>query len=152
MDLSKKVTQKDIEFETLKAFLRNRGENFSGSLIGFNQQEPTDIRYGDENYQITVGDKKLVEEMRSTISKDGHFLGFRNIFNISDQLLRDTLEKKSIRADKNTILLIDVFSNGGRDWETLENEISKWALTRRELCDVWKEIYLVYKEKNVAVL
>lgn len=151
MNYSKVVTKKDVELETLKKFLKNQSGIFNDSFIGSNKGEPTDIRYDGINYQITEGDKEAIQERRQITSKNTSFSGIRNTVNIAELLLRGTLEKKSTRSDSNIVLLIDVMSSGGRNWNELEKEVSAWAKNNLSLCNCWKEIYLVYRSKNVKL-
>ncbi len=151
MNHSKIVTQDDVELETLKKFLDNKSVIFNETLIDLNKKEPTDIRYNGINYQITEGDKEAAQERLQVTSKSVLYFIIRDISNVAEILLRGTLDKKSIRSDSNTVLLIDVLSTGGRDWETLDKELSAWAVQNVNLCNCWKGIYLVYRGKNVKL-
>lgn len=151
MDFLKPATQEEIELETFKTFLKNKGEIFNYMLIEIEKTEPTDIRYDGINYQITIGDKKLIEEKRKTIAKEGIYVGFRNTLNIVDLILRDSLEKKSIRSDKDTTLLIEASSRGNLEWIEFEKEASKWVSNNSHLCNGWKEIYLVFGVGNPGI-
>ena len=151
MDYSKVVIKEDVELETLKKFLNNQSVVFDKKLVDPSKTEPTDIRYDGINYQITEGDKKEVQTRRQITSKGTTYLTIRDTTNIAELLLRSSLKKKSTRSDSNTVLLIDVMSTGGRDWDTLGKELSAWASQNSNLCSCWKEIYLVYREKNVKL-
>ena len=151
MTYSTKPTKEDIELETLKTFLINNGEEFSKTLVDSNKSEPTDIRYDNINYQITLGDKEVVEETRKGESKSRIYTSIRNTADIILLLLDGTLTKKSLRADSNTILLLEVSSTGNNTWDELTARASKWAKEHTEKCKVWKEIYLVYSDKNIKV-
>ena len=151
MNSSKKYTKKEVELETLMNFLQNKGINFNNSLLDKNKIEPSDIRYDGVNYQITIGDKEQVQEMRKITSKGQIYVGIRNISNIFDLLLKGALTKKVVRSDKSTILLVDVFSTGNLNPIEFENGLSKWAIANVNLCKVWKEIYLVFRNKNVRL-
>jgi len=146
------MTKEDIELETLKKFLNNKSVVFNGALISSDKIEPTDIRYNNINYQITEGDKAAVQERRQITSKGSTYSTIRDIHNIAEALLRGTLTKKSLRSDPNTVLLIDVMSTGGRDFESLEKELSTWVIDNINLCSCWKEIYLVYREANIRLI
>ncbi len=151
MDYSKVVTKEDVELETLKKFLKNKHFVFDKNLIDKHKIEPTDLRYKGINYQITEGDKVAVQSRRQPNSKGVPFFSVRNANNIAELLLKDTLKKKSTRSDTSTVLLVDVMSNGGRDWTDLEKEVSAWAKNNLSLCNCWKEIYLVYRGKNIKL-
>ena len=152
MDYSKIVTKEDVELETLKTFLHNANVQFSDKLIEHGRGEPTDIRYDGTNYQITIGDKEAVEERRKVTSKKGSaYSNIRDVSNIISLLLNGALTKKSLRSDKETILLIDVMSTGGLDWDTLRNRASEWANNNQNLCQGWKKIYLVFRQKNIQI-
>ena len=114
--LKQKINKEEVELETLKTFLHNKGMAFDYSLIDYKKNDPTDIRYDGSNYQITIGDKEQVCEMRKVTSKGQIYTNIRSIFNIADLLLKGALEKKSTRADKDTILLIEARSTGNRTW------------------------------------
>ncbi len=152
MDYLKSVTKEDVELETLKKFLSNKKIVFDEKLIDLNKAEPTDIRYNDINYQITEGDKEIVQECRQITSKRITYYTIRDIHKISEILLRGTLTRKSTRSDPDTVLLIDVMSTGGRNFESLANELSAWAVQNISLCNCWKEIYLVYREANIKLV
>jgi len=151
MNLHKIVTQKDVELNTLKDYLHNKGIEFIDSLISSQTTEPTDIRYDNTNYQITIGDQEAIEERRKTISKYGKYVGMRDVSNIANLLLSRALAKKSISSDQNTILLIEVVTNGGRSWDDLKNEFNEYTLTHPKLRGKWKEIYAVFPEKNIKL-
>lgn len=152
MEYSKIITKEDVELETLKKFLDNKSVIFDETLVDSNKEEPTDIRYNGVNYQITEGDKEVVQERRKITSKGTQFFAMRDIRNIAELLLRGTLTKKSTRSDRNTVLLVDVMSTGGRDFKSLEEELSAWAINNINLCNCWKEIYLVYRRANVKLV
>lgn len=149
-----KKTKEDVELETLKDFLRNKNIKFDDSLLSSKKNEPTDIRYNNVNYQVTTGDKVLIEKMRrKEASKERKYShGIKKPDNIIDLLLKESLEKKSIRSDKNTILLIDVMRDGFLSLENLKKQASNWAINNLNLCNVWKEIYLVYSDKNIKII
>jgi len=151
VNASKKISKEEVELETLKSFLKNRELLFDSLFVDSNKSEPTDIRYNGVNYQITIGDKEQVQRMRKLMSKELIVVEIRNFANIPDLLLSGALQKKATRSDKNTILLIEASSTGGLDWPTLQAEVSKYASGRAELCSGWKEIYLVFKDKNLRV-
>lgn len=151
MEIDKKITQKDVELDTLKDYLHNKGVEFIDSLLEPNSGEPTDLRYDDTNYQITIGDQEAIEERRKTISKYGKYVGIRNISEIADLLLTKALTKKSFSSDPNTILLIEVVSNGGRNRDDLKKEFNDYTLKHPELQGKWKEIYAVFPQKNIKV-
>lgn len=146
-----KLTKEDIELETLKIFLKNNNIDFKDVLIGSTKKEPTDIRYDGANYQITIGDKEIVAEMRRKTSKGQSLTAIRNVSNIVALLLGGALTKKTLRADSDTILLLDVASTGNNTWEDLKTKASKWAKNNIDKCKVWKEIYLIYSDKNIKV-
>lgn len=152
MECSKVVTKEDVELETLRKFLNNRAVIFDSTLIDSNKTEPTDIRYDGINYQITEGDKEAVQEHRRITSKGISYSTIRDIRDIGEVLLRGTLTKKSIRSDSNTVLLIDVVSTGGRDFKSLGTELSIWASENINICNCWKEVFLVYSETNVKLV
>lgn len=152
MEYSKVVTKEDVELETLKKFLINKSVVFDEALVDSNKTEPTDIRYNGINYQITEGDKEAVQERRQITSKGIPYSTIRDVWNIAEILLRGTLAKKATRSDINTVLLIDVISTGGRDFKSLEKELSVWAVQNTDLCNCWKEIYLVYRGANIRLV
>jgi hypothetical protein len=151
MDFLKKVTQKVVEMITLKEYLHNEGTEFVDSLLDSKITEPTDIRYNNTNYQITIGDQEAVEERRRTISKEGKYVGMRGILNIAHLLLSSALTKKSIGSDPDTILLIEVTSTGGRDWGDLEDQLNSYTSAHPEARGKWKKIYAVFPEKNIQL-
>lgn len=151
MGLSEKVSKEFVELETLKTFLRNKGKAFDGSLIEHNTSEPTDIKYDSVNYQITIGDKEHIEKMRRVTSKGKVYTNIRNVSDIANLLLRGALEKKANRSDKNTILLIEVESRGGRSWPELQGEISGWISQNLLLLSDWLQIYSVFNDKNIQL-
>lgn len=144
-------TQKDIELDTLKNYLQNEGLEFNDLLIDNQISEPVDIRYNSINYQVTIGDKEKIEEMRRVTSKGERYIKIRSVSNIAELLLRGALTKKSTRSDSNTILLIEVSSTGGLNWKDLENEVSRWASANYLLCKGWKIIFLVFNNKNIKL-
>lgn len=151
MDFSKPVTQKNVEIETLKNYLYNNGLDFFDSLIDPETSEPIDIRYNNINYQVTIGDKEAIEARRKVTSKGQAYINIRNISNIIHLLLFGTLTKKSTRSDSNTILLVEVSSTGGLNWNDLEKQASHWARANHSLCAGWKAIYLVFSDKNIKL-
>ena len=148
-----KVTQKEVEIETVKTFIQNKGEEFSDSLIDYKGiEEPCDIKYKGINYQITIGDKKEVEGRRKVTSRGSIYTNIRNIHDdISTVLLRDALSKKSMRSSENTVLLIEVSSTGNLSWEELEKKFSEFVSNNQNLCGKWKEIYAVFPERNIQL-
>ncbi len=151
MNMINRVTQKDVELATLKDYLHNADTEFIDSLLDSKITEPTDIRYDNTNYQITIGDQEAIEERRKTISKEGTYVGIRGITNIAHLLLSSALTKKSISSDSDTTLLIEVVSTGGKDWEELENELNDYTLEHPELRGKWKKLYAVFPKKNIQL-
>lgn len=145
------VTQQDVEREVLKRFLANKGVQFCLELIEKGAAEPTDIRYAGISYQITEGDKEQVQSRRREIYKEGGSLTVASTLDLPERLLRRTLEKKEVRSDSEIVLLIDLMSKGALSDQELSKEVSNWANNNRNLCECWKEIYLVYRGKNVKV-
>ncbi len=151
MNFLNRVTQKDVELTTLKDYLRNANIEFIDSLLDLKITEPTDIRYNNTNYQITIGDQEAIEERRKTISKEGKYVGIRGITNIAHLLLSSALTKKSISSDPETTLLIEVVSTGGKDWAELEDHLNNYTLEHPELRGKWKKLYAVFPEKNIQL-
>lgn len=149
--MSKVFSKEDKELSVLKIFINNKSVIFDEKLIDLNKTEPTDIRYDGVNYQITEGDKEAVQERRNITSKGYSYSVIRDISDIAELLLNGTLSKKSIRSDVDTILLIEVESNGFLDYESLGYKLSTWAVDNINLCNCWKEIYLVYRESNIRL-
>jgi hypothetical protein len=155
MDYSQKRTQKDVELEAFKMFLKNEGKDFDGSLISFKKNEPTDIVYDGIQYQITIGDKEEIEERRKITSQKSIYCKIRNVKYVKiliDSLLRKSLDKKSLRADKNTTLLIEGWSTYFKNWNELEKEISSWVSKNYNLITVWDAVYLVFEGKNIKLI
>lgn len=145
------ITKQDVELGTLKNYLQNEGLKFNTLLIDLGTNEPIDIRYDNNNYQITIGDKEEVEARRKITSKQQIYTHIRDISNIAELLLRGAVTKKSNRSSLDTILLIDVSSTGNLNWSELEIETSRWASTNNSLCKVWKMIILVFSDKNIKL-
>ncbi|PIR76369.1 MAG: hypothetical protein COU32_02405 [Candidatus Magasanikbacteria bacterium CG10_big_fil_rev_8_21_14_0_10_42_10] len=153
MGYIRKYTQKDVEFNTLKDYLRNEGIQFFESLIDYNTTEPTDIRYNNINYQITIGDQEAIEERRKNNSKKGGYVGMRKggLFYLEGQLLFEALRKKVLSSDSNTTLLIKVVNMGIYEYEELEELFNQYSSAHPELRGAWKEIYVVLPEKNIQI-
>ena len=148
----KKVTQEDVELETLKKFLKNNTLEFNEALISAEKLEPTDIRYNNVNYQITEGDGKLKRNMRRETSKGHRYVLLNKVSHDFIEIqIKNTLKKKSIRADKNTVLLIDVFRDGYLDPEDLKKQVSDCKKKYNKECKVWKKVYLVFSDKNIKL-
>lgn len=147
-----KISQQQVELNTLSIFLNNQNFLFDETLIDYKKQEPTDIRYNGINYQITEGDKMQIQKTRQVTSKKGNIYStIRDTTDIIEILLGETLRKKSLRSDSNTVLLVEVFSTGGYDFDTLSKELSTWSKLNANLCNCWKEIYLVYPNANIRL-
>lgn len=151
MAYSEKATKEDIEFETLKTFLKNDGKKFNGTLIDSDKIEPADIRYDGINYQITIGDKEETQTKRNITSKGECYVNIRDTSNVMPLLLKGAVTKKSTRSDNGTILLIEVSSTGNLGWEQLKTQASSWGKSNINICNGWKEIYLVYSDNNIKV-
>jgi|GEM_PF-5344958 len=151
MNLYKIETQKDVELDTLRDYLHNKGIELIDSLLSSQITEPTDIRYDNVNYQITIGDQETIEKRRKFISKYGKYNDIRSVSNIAILLLSKALTKKIISSDINTILLVEVANNGGRSWNDLKNEFDNYTLAHPEIRGLWKEIYAVFPEKNIKL-
>lgn len=146
-----KPTKKEVELITLKRFLSNKKIDFRYELLDYTHGEPADVCYDNVDYQITLGDKELVQEIRSTSAKEEIFSIIRDVSNLPELLLRGVLIKKINSSDPNTVLLIEVDSKGAGDWGQLELSVKAWVILNSELLGRWKSIYLVYIDKNIKL-
>jgi len=146
-----KKTKESIEIDILINFLKNRGESYSQSLINPMKEEPTDIDYNGEKYQITIGDRDEIQKRRKATSRFQIYSSIRSIDSkIVVTLLESILESKAKKSDKNTVLLIQLEGGDYLEDIFIEN-LSLFTKENNRLFYVWKNVYAVFPNKNIII-
>ncbi len=159
--MNKKVTQKDVEVQTLKKFLIKQ-TSFDLNLLNINTHEPADLEYDRVKYQITqIKDQDFFREFRKISNHNSQFEHSEPeampIRNFTKELLMNALTstiKNKINFDggEDVILIIDGYLfQGPFNKEDLEFIIALWKENNRNLVIPWKAVYIAYLNFNIKV-
>lgn len=148
------------EIPILKEYLKFNSISFDQKLLQTKVKEPADLIYDNQGYQITTADGKHFGEVMSATDKyDIEDVKNRTVYRcintnkVLEEKLKDILEKKRKRSDKNIILLIkDYLADPFTSEEDRLRHYEKFKSSYKNLIDVWKDVYLIDLNKNVIKL
>ena len=160
MTIDKKATRQDEEVQTLRKFIKNRGEIFQPNLAlyrGINPEvkEPCDISYRVE-YQITYGDTPLIGAIREKTSKGEKYceIGTSPEEDYAEKLLKKPLEDKRHKSDSRITLLIDC-TYASTFWYSLserETRCKKYFIdNEKNIGGSWQHIFVVFPDWNIQL-
>lgn len=138
------MNQKEQEVIAFKRFLELQGIVFNDQLLSTSLEEPADLEYDGQGYQITTGDGEYTGEILSASKKNEAADRLMNINDYAAKTLEPILKKKQIRASKNIILIITIHTKTPFSDAKLKDKLHEFANANSELIDVWKAIYCVY--------
>ena len=148
------------EIPVLKEYLKFNSISFDQKLLQTKVEEPADLIYDNQGYQITTADGKCFGKVMGATGKyDIEDVENRtvcrciNTNEVPEEKLKNILEKKYKRSDENIILLIrdyfpDPFTSEGDRLKHYE----KFKSSCKKLIAVWKDIYLIRLNKNIIKL
>lgn len=159
------VTRPEEELQTLRKFIENQGRDFIPEKAIQDRaqlKEPADVLYEGIGYQITYGDAAQLGESRKITSvrrKDNPQLSetYSNVRHIvepkyAEMCLKNALENKKNKSDKNMTLLIHCVSTS---YETLENrgDLCKKYFSSNEstLGGSWEHIFAIFPDGNIQL-
>ena len=98
-------------------------------------------------------DLKEAMKNKDSIRKNRTVYRCINTNKVLEEKLKDILEKKRKRSDKNIILLIkDYLADPFTSEEDRLRHYEKFKSSYKNLIDVWKDVYLIDLNKNVIKL
>jgi hypothetical protein len=156
--MNKKTTRQQEEVQSLQIFIKNKGKIFNSSLIEYPpQNDPSDITYDSNNYQITYGDQSLIGDIRKNTSKGKIYCEIRNVSNDEEKyalkFVGDALKKKLNQSSKNIILLIHCNFPGIYDPDKTERNkiLQSYIKNNQNLVGKWKNIYAIFPDCNIKL-
>lgn len=160
--------QKRKEILVLKDFLSLSGKNFQDNLLKIDCNEPIDLEYDGQGYQITTcagsrmgeilsSSKKTFynnsEQVKSSVNfKNGITTRTSLTYNVATEDLKPILEKKALSADKDVVLLISKNTSDPFNDQTRTREYSSACIQNRNLVEGWKAVYLIHFSKQLIPL
>ena len=154
----KEKEQKEKELITLKHFLRLKIVGFDDEKINLTPEEPSDLDYDGQGYQITtLSGKRFGEIMSATNKFDLNDIKDRTTTRTckTDDVVKEDLEpiltKKVESADNKIILLLALITADPFTNEEREKRYKNYAKLNRNLVDKWKEVYCVCEINNQLI-
>lgn len=148
------------EIPVLKEYLKFNNINFDQKLLQTEVEEPADLIYDNQGYQITTADGEHFGRVMSATDKydiedveNRTVCRCKNTNEVPEEKLKNILEKKGKRPDKDIILLIkDYLGDPFTSEEDRLRHYEKFKSSYQYLIDVWKDVYLINQNKNIIKL
>jgi len=153
------MNQKEKEIIAFKTFfsLISR-DKFSNDLININCQEPADIVYNQQGYQITTGDGQHFGKILATTKKfnindiENRIVDrASNINEIINIVLLPILRHKKLSADKTIILLIFIYNPIPFTDDQLKKRLKDFSNLNQNLLNIWKEVWCIFPDKALII-
>lgn len=152
------LPQKDQEVIILKSFFKLIGVRFFEEKLNLKCEEPADLEYEEQGYQITTGAGKRTGEILASTKYELSDVVHRctgrtiKIDDIVGEDLKPILLKKKLSSHKSIILVIsfiviDCFKDNDR-----EQRYQSFCKQNPELVNNWKKVYCVVGNKQLIRL
>lgn len=138
------MNQKEQEVIAFKRFFELQGIVFNDQLLSTSPEEPADLEYNGQGYQITTGDGEYTGKILSASKKNGAVDRLMNTNDYVVKTLEPILKKKQIRASEDIILIVTIHTKTPFSDEQLKDKLQKFTKTNLELIKAWKTVYCVY--------
>lgn len=152
--MDRKVTKLDVETQTIQKFIGNTLDTFNVKYVEYpKENNPCDLIYKGNQYQITEGDSDLLERRRSKTADGESYCKIRRIepLTYTNGLLGKVLEKKKYKSNNEITLLVDCGSTGGYTLSAREEVFKKYLLDNPKLKASWQSIVCVFNDGNVRI-